>query len=101
MDVALSLLQALRRVTSWQLHKIGDILDPQASYYQPVRDLDDDDEKWILSLVQNYQPIPWAQLIVWSALPISKTREITQDLIEAELITATINGFVMVSSEGG
>lgn len=95
----MSLVTSLRRVISWRLHAVGDILDPKGSYYQPVRDPREADMEWILRLITDNQPMPWAQLRVWSALPGQQLRDICTDLTEEGQIVATSQGFILLSQE--
>lgn len=98
MDLYMSLIKSLRRVTSWQLHKAGDILDPQGSYYNPVRDPREADTEWVLRVITNNQPMAWSQLRVWSAMPIQQLRDICTDLSDAGIIAATDKGFILTGT---
>lgn len=94
----MSLVASLRRVMSWRMHAAAYWLDPEDSYHQPVRMPGVDDEKWVVEIIRNSQPIPWSQLIKWSALPIPQLRDICTDLHEAGVIAPTIKGFIIVGA---
>lgn len=92
----MNLIASLRRVLAWKLHEAGHWLDPLDSYHVPLRDPDQDDEAWVLSLIRDGQPMPWASLVKWSALPIQRLRDVCTDLSEAGVITPTLKGFIVI-----
>ena len=97
-----SLFRSIRRVTAWQLHKLGHILDPGDSFHGGIFigiDKGAGSRERVLSLIEKKQPMPWANLLYLSQMPAAETRDAVQDLIDEGLVTTSSLGLIIIDSK--